>query len=851
MRIQGLGEGWVVRAGSSQAQVPDSIAGRDIPAIVPGCVHTDLLGAGLIADPYLDRNEALVQWIGETDWLYRCRLGVDAALLAHERVELVCEGLDTLAHVELNGQLIGESMDMHVPCAFDAAAAIKPGDNELVVRFDSALNYVRRREREIGAWPHVMPPPFNHIRKMACNFGWDWGPTLITAGIWQPISLRAWNTARIAAVRPLVVEASEHRATLHLHVDIDRTAAGAAQKLRLQCVLAGHEGGQKREATVPPHQKSACLEFVIDDPQLWWPVGHGDQPLYGLSVLLKGPDGQLLDERLTRTGLRQVRLDTSPDAIGSRFVVQVNGRDILVKGADWIPDDCFPTRISRHRLAGRIEQAVGANMNMLRVWGGGIFESEDFYDLCDERGVLVWQDFLFACAAYPEGELDRLVEAEARHHVARLSRHPSLVLWCGNNENLWGWFDWGWKGPLAGRSWGAKYYFELLPRVVAELDPSRPYWPGSPYSGSMDRHPLDPNHGNNHVWDVWGGKHYRHYRDHRPRFVSEFGFQAPPTLATISRAIPPDQWSPDSAAMLAHQKGGGNPLIHKYLAEQFAGPADFADWVYLAQLNQARAIRTGVEWWRSLGGRCMGTLYWQINDCWPVTSWAAVDGDGRPKLLWYATRRFYAPRLLTIQPDGDGLRLCACNDSPGPWSGRGSVVRMDFAGKVLASQDVTLDVPAWSSQDVAIDAAIARAGEPARQMVVARVDDAPAATWFFAPDKDLEYPAPQLTGSLREVSPSAAPAATPMADAPGSAMQGHCSQRKYLLTLTAGALVRDIAIFADLLDPEAAVSDQLLTLLPGQSVQVQIISRSGLEAEALMSPPVLQCANRFGGRRRS
>jgi beta-mannosidase len=360
-----------------------------------------------------------------------------------------------------------------------------------------------------------------------------------------------------------------------------------------------------------------------------------------------------------------VRLNTDPDEIGSRFTVEVNGKPIFCRGANWIPDDCFPTRVDQARYRRRITQAVEADMNMLRVWGGGLYEAEAFYDVCDELGVMVWQDFLFACSMYPEGGRFRaLVEAEARYQIARLSRHASLVLWCGNNENIWFWFTRGWEEKFPGRPWGAGLYFDLLPKLVAELDPTRPYWPGSPYSGSMEIDPIDDRHGNEHVWDAWNREDYTIYRSHTPRFVSEFGHQAPPTYPTLRRAIPADQLAWDSPAMLHHQKAReGNIKLNTRLAEHFQVPADFDDWLYLTQLNQARAIGLGVERFRSRRPVCMGTLYWQLNDCWPVSSWAAIDGDGRAKPLWFATRRFYAERLLSIQPEGEKLALFAVNDT--------------------------------------------------------------------------------------------------------------------------------------------------------------------------------------------
>jgi len=824
---QFLHDGWSVRAVGDLGEAPDNVRGRDIPAAVPGCVHTDLLAAGLIEDPYLDRNESAVQWIGLSDWQYACTFDLDAALGGHERVELVCEGLDTVATVELNGQVVGSAANMHHPHRFDAAGALRGGGNELVVTFASAVRYAEQMRDRLGARPWSFEHPFNFIRKMACNFGWDWGPTLVTAGIWKPIYLLAWSGARIASVRPLVARADAERAVVRVHVDAARAGGGALDAI---AELTGPDGRRfAGAATIADGQDSGILELTVPHPHLWWPHGQGDQPLYDLAVTLSpaGAD-RTLDAWTGRIGLRTVRLNTEPDEIGSQFTLEVNGRAVFCKGANWIPDDCFPTRIGPDRYRRRVRQARDANMNMLRVWGGGMYESDDFYDACDALGVMVWQDFLFACAAYPEEPpFDALVEAEARHQITRLSRHPSLVLWDGNNENIWFYFMRDWKTELAGTTWGGGFYFDLLPRLVAELDPTRPYWPGSPYSGSMDIDPIDDRHGNMHIWDVCNRKHHSAYREHRPRFASEFGKQGPPTFPTLARSIPPDQRRADSPAMLHHQKASsGQDIITTRLAEDFEIPGDFDDWAYLMQLNQARGVACGVEWLRALRPRCMGTLYWQLNDCWPVTSWAAIDGDGRPKPLWYATRRFYADRLLTIQPADDGLALVAVNDTLHEWRAEARVARITFDGRRLAEETFAFRAAPGEARRVAILAAdLARPDDPHRQFIAADAGDGARAEWFFRPDKELDYPAPAPAGQV--------------------VRDGHVQ----ILTIATDVLLRDVAVFPERLDAAAVVDDQLVTVWPGQSVSFKVDCGRELTAAELTCPPVFQCANRFGRRR--
>lgn len=821
IRIQPLsGQNWTLSLVNPDPAAPTNLP-SSVPASVPGCVYTDLLARNLIPDPYIDRNELQTQWIGKSDWRYEREFTVDAALLSRTHVELVCHGLDTIASIEINGRPVGQTENMHLAYRFDVRSLLRPGANRIAILFRSPVAYALAMEQRLGPLPNAYPQPFNFIRKMACNFGWDWGPVLTTSGIWKPIELHAWDAARIHAVRPLVTSANAQQAKLDVLVDLARdSSADNSENLSLHVVLERADGTLIEESIeVRPDRQSIALLLKIDNPMLWWPRGHGEQPLYGLSVALRAGD-RTIDTWSHHIGLRQVRHNTDKDAIGSKFVLEINGKPIFCKGANWIPDDCFPHRITGQRYRQRLEQARDANMNMLRVWGGGIYESDTFYRLCDEMGLLVWQDFLFACAAYPEEPpFDALVAEEARQNVTRLSKHPSLVFWNGNNENVWAYFDWGWKPKIGGRTWGKNFYLDLLPKTCAEVDPSRPYWPASPYSGSMDIPPLDDNHGNKHVWDAWNTHDYVVYRNGAPRFVSEFGFCGPATYATIDRAVPRAQQQAESASMTHHIRAqDGNKKLHDRLAEHFPVPSDFDDWLYLMQVNQARAVGVGVEWWRSRAPVCMGTLYWQINDCWPVSSWSSVDGDGRKKPLWFATRRFFADQLMTIQPEADGrLVFHAINDSDRAWTEQVNVSRRDFAGNELSQQTLTLNVPARDAQKFPLPAALATAGDKSCELLVADADATPRATWFFDRDKRLHYPPVEFEASLDS--------------ADGS----------HRLTITARSLMRDLCVFPDRLDPAATIDDQLITLLPGESVTFNIRSPRPIDKADLTRPPVLRC----------
>ncbi|MEU5335508.1 glycoside hydrolase family 2 protein [Streptomyces asoensis] len=774
-----LDEGWTLRH-----------EGEPLPASVPGCVHTDLLAAGVVPDPFVGTGEDEVAWVGRREWTYEREL--PAALSGHEQTDLVFDGLDTVAEITVDGRPLGRVRNMHRSYRFDVTGLEGP----LAVRFISAYAEAEAVRGTVGDRPAAYAEPYQYLRKMACSFGWDWGPTLVTAGIWRPVRLERWSTARLARVRPLV-SVEQGFGVVELRVDVERTRVEAA------LTVEARVGGLRARAEVSG--STATVRIEVPDARLWWPRGYGEQPLYEVELtLLHG--GAPLDVWRRRVGFRTVGLDTSADAHGTGFTLVVNGERLFARGVNWIPDDVFPSRVTRERYRARLEQAAGAGIDLVRVWGGGLYESEDFYDACDELGLLVWQDFPFACAAYPEEQpLRGEVEAEARENVVRLMPHPSLVLWNGNNENLWGFRDWGWEERLAGDSWGEGYYLGVLPRVVAELDPTRPYTPGSPWSGSWEHHPNDPAHGTHHSWEVWNRRDYTEYLREVPRFVAEFGWQAPPAHATLRRALPGEELAPDSPGMLHHQKAeDGNGKLARGLARRFAVPeGDFDRWHYLTQVTQARAVAAGVEHWRSHWPVCAGTIVWQLNDCWPVTSWAAIDGDGREKPLYHELRRLYADRLLTLRARDHGLVLAAVNQSREPWTGAVSLRRMSVEGAVIEAAELELAVGARAVRELPVPPGLEPAG--AKEFLVADAPGSPRpggsaageglrALHFPAADRDIPYPRPRFEVSL----------------VPGG------------VTVTAGTLVRDLLLQADRLGPTARADRGLVTLLPGERVTIGV-----------------------------
>lgn len=814
--MQPIDNNWMLSARGGP--YPSELAGREIPASVPGTVHTDLLTAGLIPDPYVDDNEALLKWIGRTDWSYTTTF--EWRPEGADRVELAFAGLDTVAEVTLNGATIGATRNMHRSYRFDVTSLLIAGDNTLSVDFLSPIAQADEASLKLGYRPHTNHHPYNALRKMACSFGWDWGIDTSTSGIWRPVTLESFSTARFSEVRPVATPGDEAgTGTVSVHVSVARASEAPL-------VVSATVDGVTADVELAPGATRGVVHVHLCDVQLWWPRGYGDQPLYDVDVeLTEGSEvdvRRVLDRTIKRVGFRSVDLCVSPDAEGSPFTIVVNGRTILVRGANWIPDDAFPHRVDRARYARRLDQAGFANLNLIRVWGGGIYESEDFYDLCDERGFLTWQDFLLACAAYSEDEsLSSEFEAEAREAVARIGVHPSMVLFNGNNENLWGYEEWNWKLRLEGKSWGEGYYYDLFPSIVAELAPHVRYTPGSPFSPDRNHAANDPRNGSMHIWDLWNEKDYPHYRDYKPRFVAEFGWQGPPTWSTLKASSSDEPLTPESPGMLVHQKAAkGNLKLTDGLIPHFPLPNDIDAWHWAMSLNQAIAIKTAVEYFRSLTPHCTGSIVWQLNDCWPVTSWAAVDGNERAKPLLYALRSAYADRLVTIQPSGEGIEVIAVNDTDVPWTSELSISRLDFDGKVLVSELAQLAVQPRTTQRVAIPSAIASPGLATSEFVRAAAGDC-IGDWFFAEYRDSALAEPRLEIELQR------------------------AEGGYRLTVCANNLVRDLTVLVDKVAPDAWIDKALVTLLPSEKSEFMIATESVITKEQILSSEVLRSANQL------
>jgi beta-mannosidase len=836
------GARWTVRADASAqgwSAVPEALRERlalGIPATIPGVVHTDLLAAGLIDDPYLGTAEADQHWVGQQAWIYRgdFDLAPDAVELDSEACDLVCDGLDTIAEVFCNGHSVGLSANMHRRNVFDVRPRLNFGLNTIEVVFSPVLEHTAKMAALVGERVHVEGDPYNLVRKMACNFGWDWGPRLITAGIWKTIGLRSWDIARIADVAVFATATRNAAGGWDGQLRVNAQITGQTRFAAVSVRVRGANGGQARAEAVVSAEDWTEVVLPVSDIEPWWPHSVGEQPLYDVEILLHN-DVAVLDTVQRTTGFRTIELDTTPDADGkgATFGLRVNGELLFARGMDWIPDDCFPSRITPERYRERVQQAKDANVDLLRIWGGGIYEQKAFYDACDELGVMVWQDFCLACAAYPEEEPFRSeVEAEARDNVTRLSAHPSLVIWNGNNECIWGFHDWNWADKLDGRTWGAGYYYELLPAIVAELDPTRPYWPGSPSSGPAEVaegiHPNDMNYGCVHIWDVWNQRDYTAYDDYSPRFVAEFGYQGPATWATWARTLDPADRSATSATMLAHQKAaGGNSKLEKGIAGHLPQPgtstAEFDEWLFAMQVQQARAVRYGLERWRSQRGRCHGTIVWQLNDCWPVTSWAALDlgtnaagqAVARRKPLWYAVRSAYADHFVSLQAKAGSWRLALVNDGRDDWATTGQVELRRLSGEVLWSEPVGAVVGVRSRVDVTVappvpdivdDLALVVTVAGAERCVKLLVEDVAAA--IPAPDREASVTA---TASGADV------------------------------TVVAKTFLRSLCLFPDRVAEDAVTDTLMIDLFPGESHTFAVAGDlTGIELAHLGCPPVLR-----------
>ncbi len=814
-----------------QAAHPQMTQWRD--ARVPGSVHADLLAHRLIADPYVGAAEADLQWIGLADWEYRARFDVDAATLARQHAELVFEGLDTFAEVELNGQPLLRADNAHRTWSARVDGRLRPGGNILRIVFRSPI---RTLLPIVQAMPHRIagnyPSPYgdepkdamvgNFVRKPAYHFGWDWGPRYVTAGVWRAVRLQAWDAQRVQDLAVRTDSLDDERALLTAVVEVEH--AGAETELPVRVNVHGPEGDSvarvERRVRLRAGTQRVEVPLRVQQPRRWWPAGQGAQDRYTVSVRLgQGDDLQLQASR--RIGLRTVELRRELDDDGGQgFAFVINGRPIFAKGANVIPFDAFPARVDVARLRSVLTSARDANMNMLRNWGGGYYEDDAFFELADELGLLVWQDFMFGGGMQPgfDPAFRRNVVAEARDNVRRLRHHASIVLWCGNNEEETAWKDWGHGRELrqadpafAGKVWQG--YVDLfghdLRQVVTEEGLGVPYWSSSP-GNDLDDKANDSRRGDKHYWEVWGNPALpvTAYLRETPRFMSEYGLQSWPSQAMVDRIAPRDEQGIDTPVIRAHQKfmaGQGNERLLHYIRMGYGEPDDFAQFLYLGQVMQAEGIALAALHHRASRPYTMGSLYWQLNDVWPGASWSSLDHDGNWKPLHFNARRFFADLAVAALRDGGVTQVSLLNDTPQAQQVQWRLRVMDLQGQVLGEQQQTLVLAPGTAAEAGrfSDARLLGDADPSRTVAVVELlqkgQVVSRGIVQFVEASGLALEADQLDADVQP-------------DAGGAQ-----------LVLQARGLVRAAWIDFDGLD--VALDDNFLDLLPGEKRVLRL--RSG------------------------
>ena len=833
--VLALDHGWQFRQITAAAQTAES---GWLPATVPGDVHLDLLANKKIADPFFRDDESKLQWIENESWEYRLNFDVTPALLSHSNIDLVFDGLDAASTVYLNGVQVLAADDMFRIWRVPAKGHLHAGSNLLRVVFPSPI----KAAAEVAAgdpWqPKTKTEPKTYIRKAAYEYGWDWGPRFVTSGIWRPVRLEAWNKFRIADFAIRQRDVSREVAHLDAEVGIQAANAGPAS-VNIRYSPDGKPVALTSKVNLHAGNNVIDIPIEIVQPQLWYPAGYGEQQLYEFTAQV-GVAGHWAEQRTAKAGLRSIVLDRHPDQWGRSFQLVVNGIPVFAKGADVIPFDSFPSRVTTADYRRILESARDANMNMIRHWGGGYYESDEFYSICDELGIMVWQDFQFGNDWQPGTYAFKLnIEAEAEDQVRRLRNHPSLVVWCGNNETEEA-LNWGARATLPldvkFQMW-QDYLTEfsgILNRVVERLDAETPYWPSSP---SADYEAVTPafQTGDDHIWDVWHGRvPFSTYETHHSRFVTEYGFQSFPEMRTIKAFTEPeDRTGIFTPVMLAHQKNNeGNSIIHDYLLKDYPEPKDFPSFLYVSQVLQAEGIKIGAEHFRRSRPETMGSIFWQLNDCWPVASWSSIDYYGRWKALQYYARRFYAPILVSPHVESGSLKVYIVSDKTEAQAATLRVRLMDFDGKVLLEETHAAEVTPLSSK-VYLDWPLkkltdAGAADTSRVFIVAELTASGTQI-----SRNLAYLAP-----VREVQLKQAMLSAEAAGANGS----------YRIRVTSPVLARSVYLFFG--DLDVKLSDNYFDLLPGETAQID--ATSGVTLEALKAQlKVISLRDAFGdeGRR--
>lgn len=819
----------------SRSQTPPREDDKWIPAVVPGDVHLDLLRNGKISDPFYRDNEAKLQWIEKVGWEYRTSVEATSATLAREHIELVFEGLDTACTVYLNDKRIATPDNMFRAWRIDIKPTLHRGPNDLRIVFPAPMKAAEAVAERDPWHSRTHTDPKGYIRKAVYEFGWDWGPRFATSGVYRPVYLEVWDDARIDDVFAEQVDVSAASAHVDLHADIlaSKVVKGIVS---IKYGLNDKALHVERLVTLSPGVNRITFPIEVDHPQLWYPSGYGAQPIYHFDVSLKEGVTEL-ERREIKTGLRSVVLRRDLDQWGKSFEFVVNGIPVYAKGADVIPFDSFPNRVTNAKYRRILQSAKDANMNMVRLWGGGYYETDEFYDLCDELGLMVFHDLMFGNNWQPGTyEFKQDIQREAEYQMTRLRNHPSIVLWDGNNEteDLRDWNGNGQLPPAVHERIWQDYLTEfsgVLATTEARVDPEVPYWPSTP---SADYEELSDVYqsGDNHDWSVWhGGVDFSEYEKHHWRFTSEYGFQSFPELKTVeSFTAPEDRTSILSDVMKAHQKNGsGNSLIREYMHRYYGEPKDFPSFLYASQVLQAEAVKVGAEFWRRERPRSMGSLYWQLNDCWPVASWSSIDYYGRWKALQYYARRFYAPVLISPHLDNGVLSAYVVSDKTTAQTADLNLRIMHFDGSVVKQVKQAVDLPPLSSTVVTRLPVSELQEQSGKKLdptsVFASVELSiggkviSSNTLYFVPTKQIKLPVPDIRSQLAK------------------------SGDGYDLVLTSPVLAKSVLVAFGNLDTE--ISDNYVDLLPNEPVKIHI-KTSAMEAQLKSQVKLTSLADAFG-----
>lgn len=790
-----------------------------MPAKVCGTVHQDLIDNGKLINPFFGMNEEKVQWVEKEDWKYRTTFTVSEAQLGHSAALLRFEGLDTYADIYLNGALLKRTDNMFVGYDLQVKDFLRKGDNHLTVYFHSPIKQALPQWETDGfPYPadndHSQQRVSIYTRKAPYSYGWDWGIRLATSGIWRPVTLTFYDAARIEDlyVEQLAVNNTVAKLNHHLEISRPEPTAESAEVTLTYTFLNEVKHTESRNITLQPGTNRITIPMEISAPQLWMPNGWGEAALYKVDATVK-VDGVAVASESKRIGLREVKVVMEDDKDGKSFYFMVNGKPMFAKGSNYIPSDALLPNVSRERYLRLMQDVKDANHNLIRVWGGGIYEDDMFYEAADSMGILVWQDFIFACTTYPSDPafLSRVRE-EAAYNIRRLRNHASLAMWCGNNEIYEGMRYWGWskkyENPEIWKEMQRGYdkiFHQLLPEMVSRYDAGRFYMHSSPYEANWGR-PESWKIADSHNWGIWyGQKPFESLDTEIPRFMSEYGFQAFPEMKTIATFATPQDYALESDVMNAHQKATiGNALIKKTMALYYNEPKDFEELVYKGLVLQGMGIRHGIEAHRRNRPFCMGTLYWQLNDSWPVVSWSGIDYYGNWKALHYQTRRAYAPILLNAIKEGNQLNIYVMSDKLEAYPGATLQLQLsDFNGKTLKKWKVCNDVPANTSIRFHQEDYATLATDPTRTFLLMTLKskdgkELSKEIFYFNYPKDQNLPQANIRYKIKQE-------------------DGRCE-----VTLQSKQLARDV--FIEIPCQGARFTDNFFDLLPGETRKITITS---------------------------